>query len=101
MVIECSVRPVAHVAIDPDDPRLDALLDALIGDDRALGAWCLGHADGTLESTFQGAVPGDGAIVHAAAAATGILNDAFAAAGIDARCDGCSVVEGDDPDLLP
>jgi hypothetical protein len=103
--MECSVTPVAHIDIDPNDDRIDVLLDALIADDRALGAYGLATGQATegtrVSTTFQVAVPWDGALEHAVTAAALILNDALEAAGIDARCDGCSVVEGSDQFLLP
>lgn len=95
------MRPVAHIAIDSNGPRLDAVLDALIADQRALGPYGLGTGDGPNDSVFQVVVPRDRALKHATRLAAEILNAALAVAGIEGRCDGYSVVERDDPDRLP
>jgi hypothetical protein len=106
-VVEYSVRPRAAVDIDGDDPRVDALLDALIEDERALGAWGVSSAGGELACTFQvelfsawtwGRRPG---VSEAAVLAERIFNEALGRAGIPARVTAVAAVAGSDPELLP
>lgn len=103
--VEFSCRPAATVPVDGDAADLlDAVLDALEDDPRAIApAVGYDYDTGQLSATFQieiFPVPTPG-IAEATAAASDILDDALAAAGVTARTSGAAVVEGDDPDQLP
>jgi hypothetical protein len=95
-MVECTVSPFAHVSETIDEERLEVMLDALIADDRALGAYVLrGPAGGMLSTTFRVELPaGDDLLERARAVACAVFDDALQAAGLLPRTAGVSVAEG-------
>lgn len=102
-VPEFSVQPFATVPVDGDAADLlDRVADALESDPRAIGA-VVGydydsHRVGAIFQVDVGSLDGPDAATRIAVAT---FDKALTRAGIDTRCAGCAVVEGDDPDQLP
>ena len=97
---EFSVSPFARLAVDPDDPRFDELLDELDRDDRALGVGGVTTSlDGAPVSTVFQVEAAD--LGEASDVAVKVFDRALERAGFGERTAGVAVVEGGDPDQLP
>jgi hypothetical protein len=101
-----TVCPFADIDLDheTDGSTIDALLTALERDPRAIApAVGYDHVTHRVDAIFQ--VQDDVTTgldrQLASAGAFEIFDAALAAAGLDVRTVGLSIVEGDDPDLLP
>ena len=108
-----TVQPFATFPVDGDAAALlNAIGEALEQDARAHGPVVAYDYDRhRVDAIFQvelpveydgvGALPLRWTITHASEFARSIFDRALLAAGIPAHTAGISVVEGDDPDLLP
>jgi len=100
-MVECTVSPFAYVSEAIEEERLEVMLDALIDDERALGAYVLrGPAGGTLGTTFRVELEaGDDLLDRARAIACAVFDNALQAGGLWPRTAGVSVVESREPRL--
>jgi hypothetical protein len=98
-MVECTVSPFAYVSEAIDEERLEVVLDALIDDERALGAYILrGPAGGMLGTTFRAEhAEGDDLLDRARTLACVVFDDALGAAGVWPRTASVCVVEDEDP----
>jgi hypothetical protein len=103
-----SCLPWTRLELDGHAAAMDKILTALEADPRAIGP-VVGFDDGTLrvDALFQVST-GDADVriepataADAAKLAIEIFDAALVAAGLEQRTTGLTIVEGDDPDLLP
>lgn len=104
-LIEFSCRPWTRLDMDGHGDAMDDILDALLADDRALGASGVVYDDKTrqVSTTFQVLVLNSpDAMAEATIIALAVFNDALRIAGLDElSTTGISIVAGgpDDPQV--